>query len=246
MSQDFTTERYREILASTGQRFRFVRFDAHAGHDGEALWRHDIDFSPQRAVTLARIEGELGVVATYFVQVSSRYYSVFEPETASALREIAALGHDIGLHFDADVLAHRPAPDYDSRLAFEARVLEEVVESRVGAFSLHNPTALAADVLDGPVHAGLFNASHAVLREEFSYCSDSNGLWRDRALADVLQDPGVRRLYVLTHPEWWQEASMLPRERIQRCIDGRAQRGARHYDDLLARHGRPNVGEVTG
>jgi hypothetical protein len=189
-----------------------------------------------------RVEAASGVHATYFVQVSSRYYSIFEPEIAAVLRQIAALGHDIGLHFDAEVCSHQAAPDYDSRIAFEARVLEEVVETGVASFTLHNPTTMIGVSLDEPFRAGLVNGSCSDLRASYSYCSDSNGLWRFRTLAEMIADQSVGRLYALTHPEWWQSEPMSPRQRLQRCIDGRKTWSENYYDALLANNDRPNIG----
>lgn len=227
-----------------GERFGFLRFGASAESECAALWRHDIDFSPQRALALARIERDQEVTATYFVQISSRYYSPFEPETAAVLREIVSYGHDIGLHFDAEVVAHHRTPDYSRRLKFEASILAEVVETRVDSFSLHNPTTIPG-LQFAQTEAGLINASHPCFQQDFVYCSDSNGTWRHRSLSEVVADPTVRRLYALTHPEWWQDSFMSPRDRIQRCIDGRARRAGRYYDELLERYGRPNLGQQT-
>jgi hypothetical protein len=246
ISHDFTTERYQEMLGAAAARFAFISFAADTGGDSVALWRHDIDFSPQRGRALARIEAARGLRATYFVQLSSRYYSVFEPETAAAIREIAALGHDIGLHFDAEVIPPGTPGGYERRLSFEAEVLGRLTGVSVTAFSLHNPTTVVGDLFQHESYAGLLNASHPRLCERFAYCSDSNGLWRHRPLHDMIADHAVSRLYALTHPEWWQDSPMPPRRRIQRCIDGRAQQAARHYDALLEQHGRTNVDEVAG
>lgn len=241
MSQDFTIQRYSEILTAAKKRFNFIRFGADATCENVALWRHDIDFSPQRALALAKVEAASSVSATYFVQVSSRYYSIFEPEVAAVLRQIIALGHDIGLHFDAEVCAHQPSPDYDRRIAFEARVLEEIAETGVAAFTLHNPTTLIGVSLNEPCRAGLVNGSCSDMRASYSYCSDSNGIWRFRTLAETIADPSVNRLYALTHPEWWQSEPMPPRQRLQRCIDGRKTWSEKYYDELLAAHNRPNI-----
>ena len=239
---DFTINAYAELVSAAAGRYRFLRF-AESSAEGEvALWRHDIDVSPQRALALARVEAASGVPATYFVQVSSRYYSIFEPEVAAVLRQIVALGHDVGLHFDAEVCAHQAAPDYDRRIAFEARVLEEVAETSVAAFTLHNPTTLVGVSLNEPYRAGRVNGSCSDLRASYSYCSDSNGLWRFRSLAEMIADPSVDRLYALTHPEWWQSEPMPPRQRLQRCIDGRKNWSENYYDALLATHKRPNIG----
>ena len=244
VTHDFTTGRYRELVTAAVARFTFARFGETVPPAPVALWRHDIDFSPQRAVALARIDREMDVTATCFVQVSSRFYSVFEPEIAAAVRMIAALGHDIGLHFDAAVADGVDACSGEPRLRLEADALERTAGVPVRSFSLHNPTTVDVDWLDGASVAGLVNASHPALREQFSYCSDSNGIWRHRSLHDLVADREVTRLYALTHPEWWQDTAMPPRQRVQRCIDGRAAAAGRHYDELLERHGRPNVGKA--
>lgn len=239
---DFTIDAYANLVSAAAARYRFARFADSADEGEVALWRHDIDFSPHRALAMARVESEHGVPASYFVQVSSRYYNVFEPEVAAILRQIVALGHDVGLHFDAEVCAHQAAPDFDRRIALEAGMLEGVVETAVASFTLHNPTTLIGASLDEPYRAGLINGSSSELRGGYAYCSDSNGVWRYRPLAEMVADPAVRRLYALTHPEWWQSEPMLPRQRLQRCIDGRKAFSESYYDALLFANDRPNIG----
>lgn len=239
---DFTESSYRELVSAAGKRFRFQRFGENStGSEAVALWRHDIDFSPQRALALARIEADHGLRATYFVQLSSRFYSVLEPETARTLRAIIDLGHDLGLHFDTEVCHHLEEPDYPSRLKFEVGVLEELAGVKVSSFTLHNPTTITGVSIDEPTYAGYINGSASVLRQHYVYCSDSNGLWRYRSLHDLVADESVTKLYALTHPEWWQESAMPPRARLQRSIEGRAAFCREYYDNLLAAHNRPNV-----
>lgn len=242
MNTDFTVDAYRRLIGAASARFHFARFGAPFPSGDVALWRHDIDFSPQRALSLARLEAEYGVVATYFVQISSRYYNVFEPEVGEVIRSLVKLGHGIGLHFDAEVCRHTPSPNYEQRLLFEAGALEEIAEANVTSFSLHNPTTLIGVAFDEGEYGTLKNASCSALRSEFSYCSDSNGIWRYRTLPEMVADSSVRRLYALTHPEWWQDVPLQPRQRLQRCIDGRARFCASYYDGLLAENDRPNVG----
>lgn len=235
---DFTTDAYAKILDIVMARFTVVDFaDARPAADGMALWRHDIDFSPQRAVCLALLEAQRGLRATYFVQVTSLFYNVFEPATAACLREIAGAGHNIGLHFDPSVA--------NDRLLFEADVLRRLTGAPVDRFSLHNPTTYDTASFDAPQVDGLINASFSGWREEFVYSSDSNGVWSYRPLPEVAADSTTRRLYALTHPEWWQESPMHARQRVQRCIEGRAAATAAYYDGLLAAHGRLNAGSSS-
>lgn len=242
MSDDFTTARYSEILVAAKRKYHFSTFADVHGKDGVALWRHDIDFSPHRALALARIEADAGAVATYFVQLSSRFYNVFEPEITEIVREIGRLGHDIGLHFETETAGRSLEVDHERRLVFEAAALEHLAQKPVTAFSLHNPTTMVGISFDELRHGGLVNASHPKWREDFSYCSDSNGIWRFRSLDAMVADAKITRLYALTHPEWWQLEPMPPRQRLQRCIDGRKAWLENYYDGLLATNDRPNIG----
>jgi len=232
---DFTEAEYRSLVELARDRYRFLSFaDASAASDG-VLWRHDVDFSVHRALALARIEADLGVHSTFFLHLHSDFYNALEPTVSRLIVQIAALGHALGLHFDPGFAREAP----DEALAHERALLERLHERPIEAFSVHNPEyANWADNRDEI--AGMVNVYGDALRERFVYCSDSNGLWRHRSARDVLE-AGSDRVHVLTHPEWWVPEPMSPRERISRCVEGRARGQHHRYDELLAAAGRPNV-----
>ncbi len=236
--EDFTEASYREIVETALGRYAFEPFGTVA-EGPHVLWRHDVDYSVHRAVALARLEAELGARATYFVSLHSDVYNALEPAVHARLREIAALGHWIGLHFDAGFPG---GGSLDDRAAWEARVLSEALEVRVGAVSLHNPSVSGTQDLDVETLGGILHAGARSVRERYAYISDSNGYWRFDRLPEVLAAAAPDRLHVLTHPEWWQEAAMPPRDRILRCIAGRSRASEAAYDDLLATHQRVNLG----
>lgn len=64
------------------------------------ILRHDIDESPAQALQLAKVEAKMEVYSNYFVLLTSDYYNVFSGDNRSVLREIASMGHTVGLHFD--------------------------------------------------------------------------------------------------------------------------------------------------
>jgi hypothetical protein len=242
-SPDFTEARYGALLESARARFAFRGFADELKRDNVALWRHDIDFSPQRALALARIEGKLQVKATYFVLLGSAFYNPFESSVRDVLRAILDLGHDLGLHYDAAGL-DGDTDAHSEQIAFEAAALKRQLGADIRAFSLHNPSVSPDVKLDGPRYAGLINASAPDLRADFTYVSDSNGRWRYRPLHEVIDDAEVSRLYALTHPEWWTPEPMLPGARVERCIKGRAQRVAADYRSFLLQY-RPDVVDAT-
>ena len=49
------------------------------------------------------------------------------------------------------------------------------------------------------------------------------------------------RLQVLTHPVWWQDTVMSPRQRIHRYLDEAAKKKKDRYDRTLEEHGRENL-----
>jgi hypothetical protein len=237
---DFTEAAYRELLLAARDRMQFLDSFKADGRAGVAIWRHDIDMSPHRALRLAQIESELSLPCHYFVMFGSMFYNAFEPRVSAMLRDIVKLGHGVGLHFDASVYPASNRDQMEQALAQEAGMLASLLGCPLTSFSLHNPTVSATVKLEDATHAGLVNASSPSLVGSFTYCSDSNGIWRHRRLHDVLVDPAVSRVYALTHPEWWPPEAMSPRQRIQRCIDGRSQRVGADYDRALAALGRFN------
>ena len=244
LREDFTEGEYQRLLKLAANRWRFIGFrDARDAGESTVLWRHDVDFSPQRALRLAQLEADLGVKATYFILLNSNFYNALEPAIATIFASIRDLGHDIGLHFDPSAHSSRASGEADmlSALRLDKRIIEEYFRVAVEAFSYHNPDIVPGGIPEEDLVDGMVNAYGNDIRRRFSYVSDSNGYWRYRTLSDVLTTGSESRLHVLTHPEWWTPESMPPRARVTRCIDGRANRQRADYDHFLEAHGRLNV-----
>jgi hypothetical protein len=238
---EFTESAYRELLAVAREHYAFRKFsDALTMTDG-VLWRHDIDVSPHRALALAQIECDAQATATYFVHLHSTFYNALEADVVSRLKDIAALGHAIGLHFDPQFNGLTPsdASALERAVSQERDMLQSALGVPVVALSFHDPDVAGFTEIRNDVVAGLVNAYGGALRTGFAYCSDSNGYWRFKAIGDVLRERHPR-VQVLTHPEWWVPDPMSPRDRIARAIDGRAASAARRYDDALRTLNREN------
>ena len=79
---DFTLKKYRELLVALKDY-------------GEIILRHDVDLKPQNSLATAKIEHELGWKAVYY------FRAVPESWDENIIREIAALGHEIGYHYES-------------------------------------------------------------------------------------------------------------------------------------------------
>jgi hypothetical protein len=237
---DFTLENYRRLLRLARQNYVFRTYTDFDAGERFVLWRHDVDLSAHAARRLAEIEASEGVVATYFLCLHSEFYNLLEREIVACIHQILALGHPIGLHFDVGFHGVQSEEHLEDLLRREKRILEEVFEREVLAFSFHIPTGPAL-YCRAFRYAGLVNAGAEYFQGQVGYCSDSNGYWRIRRLEDVLREGSDRCLQVLTHPEWWQDAVMSPRQRLDRCIQGRAEKMRAWYERTVQEHGRPNL-----
>jgi hypothetical protein len=229
--EDFTEAAYARLVRLASKQYAFGSFvEWQIAPPRTVLWRHDLDFSVHRALALARIEADAGVRATYFLNLHSAYYNALESEVADRVREIIALGHELGLHFDPTFETSRDRRD---ALKSERKLLEDVFGVPVRSFSLHNPVVAGWSDDEDEV-AGMVNVYGRGLRERFAYCSDSHGVWRHRRLHDVVEEAKEERLHVLTHPEWWVPEPLPPRDRVTRAIEGRAARTQERYDRVAA------------
>ncbi len=237
---DFTRENYRDLLRIARQTYTFRTYTDFNREERFILWRHDVDCSMHAARKLAQIDADERIVATYFLSLHSELYNLLEREITECVRDILTAGQEIGLHFSADYYGITCREQLDRWLRYEAGILENIFGREIRVFSFHNPTPFAMGCREWQ-SAGLINTYAEFFQTQVGYCSDSNGYWRVRRLADVLREGRDERLQVLTHPEWWQHAAMSPRQRVHRCIDGRAENAKRWYDRMLREAERGNV-----
>lgn len=236
--QDFTIDAYRQYIKIAKEQYRFCFYDECFQESTFLLWRHDVDISAHRAAKLAEIEYKEGIRATYFIWLHSRYYHFWEQEISELIFEILSKGHRLGLHFDCDYYQNLLRTNYTNMgelLIDEARILEKVFQTQVNVFSFHNPTKQILENNKSERIGGLINCYSGFFFTQCKYLSDSNGMWRDTNLRDVLNKKLYPRLQVATHPVWWAEEPLPPIERVAQCIEGRAQRNKAYYEEARRR-----------
>jgi len=158
------------------------------------------------------------------------------------LHRIAELGHEIGLHFDSAAYDVKKwdIGHLERCIERERKLFEIAFDVPLRSLSWHNPDTSNLLDFDADRICGLWNAYSRRLRDEYRYCSDSNGYWRFRPMSAVISE-GSPRLHLLTHPEWWTKEKLPPSDRVDRAILGRARNVRREYDAGLAKAGRVNM-----
>ena len=198
-------ESYRLLLRRATERgYAFIGFlDEVDAADGRICLRHDVDYSLQLAVHLARINAALGIRATFFILVCSQVYNALGPRSLACAREIQQLGQRLGLH--CAVPDPLPVEDADLRAEVERQmeVLRAYLTGVEPVFSWHNPTPeLLARTRDlawqelvctyGEAHIG-----------RMQYFSDSNMRMTFHDLDSALGGPLGKGVQLLLHPEIW-------------------------------------------
>jgi hypothetical protein len=186
----FDLAHYRELLeAARAGGYRFAFFDREP-RGGDVLLRHDVDMSLAAAVTMAELEAERDVQATYFLMTRSDFYNLDSRSGVAALARLRALGHRVGLHgvhpdatlddrFDPVVAWHTPEPEYMS-------------EPIPGAVNVMEPAYFDTAL----------------------YRSDSNQHWRSGCPHEELAAGSFEWLQLLVHPEIW----VYPGENIRETL----------------------------
>lgn len=238
--KDFTHENYRRLIILAKKNYIFRTYLDFARDERFIIWRHDVDISMHIALKLANIEYEENIRTTYFLHLHSIFYNLLEPEITDRVKDILVLGHQIGLHFDSHFYGIENEEQLNARLSQEKRILEDLFGQEIRVFSFHITTPFTRNCTQWE-YTDMICTSAAYFQEEVGYCSDSNGYWRFRRLEDVLQNAQDERLQILTHPAWWQETVMSPRERLDRCINGRAKKTRDTYEKIVKEFDRAYV-----
>ena len=102
---DFTTRKYKELLLSLQQQgYQFITFEQYCTQNKPTgqwvILRHDVDRKPQNSLATAQIEHSLGIRASYYFRI------VPDSNQPEYIRQIAALGHEIGYHYEDMAIAN--------------------------------------------------------------------------------------------------------------------------------------------
>lgn len=222
--ENFSLEEYRALLRRVREGRACLRFGDFARPSGGPLrlrdggdvperfviLRHDVDFSPTCALRLAKQEADLGLRATYFFLVTSDLYNLLGPPHRSVPRQIAELGHEVGLHYDVPVLAE--ADDPRAALGGQLALLAELSGRTVRSMAMHNPAWNGTDPFRDDGEA--INAYDPAFTKEIGYFSDSCGAWLDATHAILTAGEIPPRLQLLIHPVYWSEGSGDRRSRL--------------------------------
>ncbi len=103
---DFTLITYQQLLdALTAAGYAFQSFEEFVGSPKPrtVVLRHDVDRAPRRALAFARLQAERKIRGSYYFRIAPESFD------EEIIRSIAALGHEIGYHYEDVAVEGRKA-----------------------------------------------------------------------------------------------------------------------------------------
>jgi hypothetical protein len=199
---EWSTEAYLALLDSLGAAGASIgrSWYRESRARAQVVLRHDIDFSLELALRLARIECSAKVQATYFVHVRSPFYNVFSRQGVAALEEFADLGHAVGLHADLQGPAAQMPGQVVEQLDVLTRMFPRAITEIV---SIHRPRTLSLDLSTLKLPAGIRHTYESEFISDGRYLADSGGRWGESGVVWPTLVNGAKLLQLLVHPVWW-------------------------------------------
>jgi hypothetical protein len=206
-TRGFCLQDYVDLLHNFLRRgYRIVDLDGLIAGQRTLFVRHDVDLSLERAVAVAEAEASENVRASYYLLLSTDMYNIASAEGQRAAKRLSALGHAIGLHFDA-TRYQAGREGLEAAAQRECNLLEAIAEAPVTSISFHRPAPELVR-LEGSF-AGRRHCYEPRFFEEVAYISDSSGgFFRGHPLDHPAASEG-RAIQLLTHPIWWASPERL-------------------------------------
>tara|TARA_Y100001963_G_C6729572_1_gene423168 strand:+ start:409 stop:1161 length:753 start_codon:yes stop_codon:yes gene_type:complete len=211
----FSYTEYKNIIELVKTKLRIVDFKEviDYGLDTFCVLRHDIEFSVDRSLIMARIEAdELEVKSTYTVQLRNNTYNALSQKNIEAIQEIKKLGHSIGLHQNPPNISGQELIDYIQK---DIDTLEHYYGFEVDRFAFHRCGSYP-EILKDPVEVPnkincydkkFFHYFQGKRPEKIHvhYIADSNHKWKYGHPMRVDYNSYPYRMQLLTHPYSWTE-----------------------------------------
>lgn len=199
------------------------------------LIRHDVDITPWSALRMAELERSLGIVTTYYYRLHAPFYNLMEGAVLDAVRAVAAMGHEVGLHYEPGFFLERGMDPVAGTRA-DIRTFEALLGCRTHTIAQHQPAL-------GPVLAEI-SADHPcayqpALVRDIPYFGDSGFHWREGCVCTKFHH---RQLHTLIHPHsWvrderpWQDVLHAHAEDLGGRLAAEMQKYVGHVEQYLAR-----------
>lgn len=209
MPCEFTLEHYFDTLKKAqdmGYEIKPVSGSKKMSKRASIFLRHDVDFSLDYALTLAKAEHENNIHSTYYILSRDDFYNPLSKRNIKIIQEINDMGHEIGLHYDGRFTTT------NTRLKHELDILNDALEDKkITSISAHIPNEIkrltGKSYLEDQIDLEKLDIIESK-NVDAKYISDSARTWREGCMCQHIgkhknEHGGLKDLQILTHPVWW-------------------------------------------
>jgi hypothetical protein len=211
---NFSFQHYSEILKLAKKiGYEFCFFSRRPDKKSRKLYlRHDVDFSLEAALRLAKIDKRNGIYSTFFIRLGSPFYNLFDINQLKIVKKIIDLGHQVGLHFDERFIDSKELTQkmLEGEVVRQLKILKKYFDIK-NIVSFHIPSRF---IFNKNFGSNKFKSTYSpYFFSEIKYLSDSRGIWRDGCACKFLTSKDFpENLQLLTHGEWWGTKGEDPNE----------------------------------
>jgi hypothetical protein len=230
----FSFEHYAHILRTAqGSGYHFGTYAAlETASRPTCVLRHDVDYTPERALAFGEIEHRLGIRSYYFVLINSAIYNLREDRHYRVFQALKKMGHEIGLHFDLSWDPDVAFDDIPRQCDREKAILRTLTDIEpCSIISFHNPHKFTDVILNQAV-AGMEHTYEKRYFTDTKYLSDSQG-WYEGCPCRVFSEKRYPKIQLLLHPYLWAEA---PRETFTQDMAAMVREKAEFITEYLVRY----------
>lgn len=205
----FSYADYKEIINIIKATGKSMGYRKALGKKSFVIMRHDVEYSVERAYSLAKVEESMDFTSTFFFQWTNNSYNILSRRNMDMIKDMHERGHCIGLHFALNGMTDMGL--IRKQIVKEINILSEMFGFEINTFSIHRPSkdVLRENIkLDGIINAyqdDFFTFTENVPDDvslKVKYMSDANHIWR-YGYPDEASINGNDRVQILTHPFAW-------------------------------------------
>lgn len=201
--EQYSSENYRHILQTLKlNKYSFLRFSEKSNTSAVYL-RHDVDYSLELAVKLAKINAEMDVIGTFCLLLRTPSYNLLSAESLELAEEIINHGQQIALHYAMPRQVPETEIEFSKLIMYDFNLLKHHLPEATPLFAWHNPTS---DVIKRGFDLqidGLINAYSRDFLKNMPYHSDSNFRTSVAEFETIIQDNVGQSIHLLFHPLNW-------------------------------------------
>ena len=204
----FSYETYRKILLKFKE--CFYDFSDVSDKNSFVLLRHDVEFSTQRALQIAKIEYLEGVKSSFLFQVRSNAYNVLSIFNREIIKQILELGHKVGLHFYVTHIKKNDWNKLELELEKQKEILEFALGKKIDRFSFHRPPEWVLKRRDDLIcnMINMYGESFFEFSPEpktIKYIADSKHQFK---YGDPQENIKFTKIQLLLHPDEWSDSGL--------------------------------------